>query len=494
MSNKEELKEELKKVLDARRKRNFKRLGESELARWKLVDQLLNKKGFSDEPSNRGRLLAQIIDTTIEEIRPPGQVDLDATPWHNHLILKDYYLRDRRREDICKDLNVSQSSFYNYHRKAVAVLWERLWEDEQRARNKGSQPADNPLPPRIYSHLIGRDSLVAEIIERLCDGPLMVGIDGMGGIGKTALAYEVSDQCLKNRAFEVAVWCSASSSELISGIGRASGTLTFESVLVSIGQQLGVSDVAKLELAEKKARVQALLRQQRTLVVLDNLETAGEPQNEIVRQLQLLLASTGSKALLTSRDRFTSDVYHIHLEGLDENSVRPLILQIAEEKGLHHVATAQLEAEEVAQMAQATGGSPLALRLVVSLLDHFPLQIVLEQLRQVQPICYNTDEDDYMRFYKFIFFRSWKLLTEESKHVLISMGCFVPGIGGDFKAVMKISCLPNDPNDLLFIRSINQLWRLSFLEIGHVPNLKEKRYYLHALTHHFVLADIVKAL
>ncbi len=82
------------------------------------------------------------------------------------------------------------------------------------------------------------------------------------------------------------------------------------------------------------------------------------------------------------------------------------------------------------------------------------------------------------------------LLRDESKHLLVSMGHFAPGIGDEWEAVITISRLPSD----LFTKSIDQLWRLSFLEIGHLPNLAQKRYYLHALTRHFVLADIVQVL
>lgn len=345
------------------------------------------------------------------------------------------------------------------------------------------------LPDKLYTELVGRDALVNQIIDALRDegGRRMVGIDGMGGIGKTALAREVAEICLHEGDFDALVWASAARSEFPSEGG--SGLLTLSSVLDTIARHLGVPEIAKLPLAEKKARVRLLLARQQTLIVLDNLETAGEPQDQIARQIQPLLAS-GSKALLTSRDRFGGDLYHrlIHLTGLDESSALSLIIQIAGEKHIPHVASAQTSA--LLPIAHATGGSPLALRLVVGLLNHLPLDIVLEHLRQVRPLSDNYDEDEYIRFYKFIFLHSWKQLSDSSKQLLICMAHFVPQIGGDFDDVMAISGLTRQ----LFSPSIEQLWRLSFLEIGPVLNLTQIHYYLHALTQHFVLADIVEIL
>jgi hypothetical protein len=54
-------------------------------------------------------------------------------------------------------------------------------------------------------------------------------------------------------------------------------------VLDNIARQLGALDVPKLKPAENEARVKALLQTQRILVVLDNLETAKESQDEIAR-------------------------------------------------------------------------------------------------------------------------------------------------------------------------------------------------------------------
>jgi len=352
-----------------------------------------------------------------------------------------------------------------------------------------SEPPVSHLPTKAYRELVGRDAFIGDIMSGLRDpaGKWIVAIDGMGGIGKTALAREVADRCLSERLFDVVIWEQASREEF-TGAGRREGigTLTSETALDAIGRQLGAFDIPRLKGAEKEARVLALLRTQRVLVVLDNLETAKEPQNEIARRLRPLLDP--SKALLNSRHRFKGDLYAIHLTGLDGGSALRFIRQEAEEKNIGRVVTA--ETGDLKQIARSTGGSPLALKLVVGQLVHLPLETVLAQLREVQLPEGEADEDDYVRFYKFIFFPSWQLLSNDGKKLLISMSHFAPGVGGTFEAVKATSGLDED----VLTRCVDELWRLSFLEVGDSPSLKQVRYYLHALTQYFVLSDIVKAI
>lgn len=337
-----------------------------------------------------------------------------------------------------------------------------------------------------YRQFVGRDSLINELCELLQapeNGP-MVAIDGMGGIGKTALAQEVSERCLKTGHFDLLVWESASRNEGVHDSYAESG-LTFERFLDAMGRQLGISEMATFKLEEKKKRVQKALKKQRVLMVLDNLETATTPQHELAQQLRSLLVP-GSKALLTSRHRFMGDFCVLHLTGLEEADALQLIRQMAHEKRIEHVEKASYQ--DLLPIFKTTGGSPLALRLVVGLLAYLPRDVVLEHLQKVQPINKKINQDQCIGFYKSIFWPAWQLLTDESKELLISMGHFVPSIGGSFDAI----CATSGLDKKVVVHSTDELWRLSLLEIGDVPNLRDIHYYLHSLTHHFVLAELME--
>ena len=338
------------------------------------------------------------------------------------------------------------------------------------------------LPGKSYRELIGRDLLVGDVMTALRDpaGKWIVAINGLGGIGKTAVAREVADRCLAERLFDVVVWEQAPREQYVSGDrDKETGSLTFEMVLDAIARQLDAPDVTKLKGVEKENRVRALLQAERVLIVLDNLKTAMEPSNEITHRLRALLDP--SKALLTSRYRFSGDIYVIHLTGLDQEGALRFIRQEAEEKGISHVATAK--PKELKQIVQSTGGSPLALKLTVGQLAHLPMETVLDQLRVAL-----LDGSEYSHFYKFIFFPSWRLVSDDSKKLLVSMAAFTPGVGGTLEAIKAVS----DLNDEALAQSIDELWRLSLIEVSESPSLKRVRYYLTPLTQYFVLSDIVQ--
>jgi len=246
------------------------------------------------------------------------------------------------------------------------------------------QTSSTQLPGKSYRELIGRDILMGDVLAALRDpsGKWIVAVDGMGGIGKTSLAREVADRCTSEHLFDAIVWDQApkESQEFPTGTAKVKGTLTFETVLDSIARQLGALDVPRLNGSEKEIRVKGLLQVQRVLIVLDNLETAKEVQTEIARRLLPLL--NPSKALLTSRHRFQGDLFAVHLTGLDEDGALRFVRQEAQEKNIQNVSSAKVS--ELKQIAETTGGSPLALKLVVGQLGHLPLGTVLEQLSKVK--------------------------------------------------------------------------------------------------------------
>jgi hypothetical protein len=220
--------------------------------------------------------------------------------------------------------------------------------------------------------------------------------------------------------------------------------------------------------------------------VLDNLETALQSQDEILAQFQPLLGQ--SKAILTSRHRFRNHTYAIHLSGLENEGAAHLIQQYGQSKGIHHIQGAA--AEEVNEIIWATGGSPLAIQLVVSQLHHLPLSVVLKSLRQVTPLSQVADEGEYVKFYKFVFHHSWALLNNESKSLLVTMAQFVAANGAHFEAIQYVSELEFGA----LVSCIETLWDSSLLEVRTLSGIGQIRYYLHPLTQNFVLSDIVNVL
>lgn len=340
------------------------------------------------------------------------------------------------------------------------------------------------LPPRQYRDFVGRQSQMIDIEHALNDdlGRWIVAIDGIGGIGKTALAREITERMLGSKSFEKVVW---EQSPKDIATPESSQGLTYEGVLDAIAYQLEAFDLLQIVGKEKEDRIKNILSKHKTLVVLDNLETAHDAQNVIVERLAKILSF--SKALLTSRHRFSGDIYPVHLMGLIQDEAIDLIYREGKNKNIRQIDNADIH--DLKTLISATSASPLALKLVVGQLGHLPLDVVLEQLSLIHVPQDGAKEDDYISFYKGIFIPSWKLLSENSQNLLVAMAIFPAGIGGTFDAVKEISNLSN--NALIY--SIDELWKLSLLEVEQTASLKNTRYYIHALTQNFVLSDIVRA-
>lgn len=339
------------------------------------------------------------------------------------------------------------------------------------------------LPDRPFRRLVGRDSQLdaAMSVFRDPDGERIVAVDGMGGIGKTALAYELVEHLRHEKAVDTVVWQTAPRMSAIMGIAAG---LTFDSVVDTVCRHLGATDIPLLGEPGRTESVLRLLRERRVLIVLDNLEAARQPQDELVLRLRQVLGS--SRALLTSRIRFKGNVHAIHLTGLESTEAAALARNEAQEKGIGRVL--ELPESALKQVARATGGSPLAIKLVVGQLGYLPLGVVLDQLAQVTLPVGSSDEDDYVRFYKSIFLPSWQLLSSGAQEVLIGMTHFAPNVGGTLEAIGATT--GNEQKEL--VRHIDALWHLSFVEIADSGRPERIRYLLHPLTQYFVLSDIVK--
>lgn len=350
------------------------------------------------------------------------------------------------------------------------------------------------LPMRLYRTLVGRQALVDELITVLRDpdSRWSVGIDGIGGVGKTALALEVVVQCKKRQLFEVIVWFSLNTDSMqsvannVPTSNRQNGDSLFEVVLNAVATQIDEGNIAHLAEHEKAKWVHALLQRQRTLLVLDDLQVAGSAQDQLVARLHSLL--NPSKVLLVSRRRFVPDVYAIRLNGLDTASARLFVEQEAADR---HVARIEVaHPEEINAIIDVTGGSPLAMKLIVGQLHHLPIHVILEHLQQVKPISGDAN-DEYTQLYHSIYTPLTSMIKDSSKRLLVTMALFFPGLSVSISIISTISSLSKDE----LFPALDELWRYSLIEVegATIGGLTDTEYYLHSLTHYFVVAYLISS-
>ena len=335
-------------------------------------------------------------------------------------------------------------------------------------------------PP--YSRLIGRDEVLASIQQSLLDpqGRPMVALSGLGGIGKTAIAYETVRSLMMGGHFEGLAWETAKAEEF-SGAGirqRREQTVSLPAVLASFARQIGMETLSTLPAPALFARLREGLRSGRYLLVLDNLETLDAAQDS-ARQLYELVSPGRSRVLLTSRERLVEEayVYDIFIRGLSESAALDLLREEAHQRG----AGTLLEADPalLGRIYRSTGGMPLALKLMVS---QSLLGIALdEELTRLEGV---MDEQD---IYRFIFFTLWQKLSRPAQKLLIGAAAFATSaLRGMLQPVSEL-------DDAAFNRAVPELVRASLLEVSAHPLAAQKRYDIHAMTRWFVNAPLVEA-
>ncbi len=332
----------------------------------------------------------------------------------------------------------------------------------------------NLLPVKDYREFIGREDMLQGILEFLnSSNDQMLAITGMGGMGKTALIREVME---RQETFKFVVWTSAKREKFIGASIKKieSEEYSLENILNDILDQLGFDDEVQLPLEEKLEKVKELLYENEILIVMDNMESVYDKE-ELIDEVYNLCGR--SKILVTSRhDVKLNTATNIKLEGFNLHEGLTFITTYGRDvRGL-----VEAEEEHLHQIYHATGGLPLAMKLVIGQISRQPIDVVLEHLEKVK---FNLE--DYT-FYRFLYRESWKLLNKEAKIALVDISTS-PSKGGFTKSKLEAN---SNQDTVSLWNGIAQLVEMSLVDKGGVVG--DERFSLHTLTRNFVLSDITE--
>jgi len=300
-------------------------------------------------------------------------------------------------------------------------------------------------------------------------------IDGLGGIGKTALALEVARRSREKRMFKEYVWVSAKTSELVpEGIRPQEAHFTSAGTLFdAIARELGLFTIHRLSSNEEKSdalRV-ALRERQALLVLVDNLETLNtEDQQEVIKFLRRL--PEGCKAIATSRQRHgTEDARIIRLSRLPWEDARRLIEAEGKKEQRVQEKLEKVGDEGWLELYDAAGGSPLAIIWTIGLMRirHKTFESALSMLHE------GSQTND---LHQFIYEEAISKLDSDSKRLLAALSLF-PAAASE-KALQSVTALPWHK----LSKAIEMLFQLSFLiEVDYGDGVE--RLDLHPITRRF---------
>lgn len=241
------------------------------------------------------------------------------------------------------------------------------------------------LPQKDYENFVGRQKELGKIHETLLPYPRsryhVLTIDGIGGIGKSALALEVANHYLRNadtlpaeERFDAIIWVSAKKTMLTGeGIKRFSYYMEYlDDIYTSIAVTLGRKDITRARDKERHELVKHALTHQRTLLIIDNLETIDD--ESVISFIKY--APEPTKIIITTR-HWMSISETIRLRGMSEEDALALIHDESKKKNL------LLSKTDAHQLCDRTGGVPLAIVWSISqMADGYGCETVLKRLGQ----------------------------------------------------------------------------------------------------------------
>ena len=337
----------------------------------------------------------------------------------------------------------------------------------------------NTLPRR--QPFFGREAEIARLLEALSPEDRGWGamIDGIGGIGKTALATEVAHLCLEQARFDAFLFVTAKETRLTPGGEQEveESTRSLDGMLDEIARSLDDASVPRHEgRAKRKAFLDLLRRysgpERRVLLIFDNLETLPPadqvPLFELLRRLP-----QHCKAIVTSRRRAGEGGVWVRLERLDWPTARQIIAD-----RMHRSPRLERELRRVGEgrwqeLYDLTGGSPLALTWALGLMDvrHLSFDRLLEMLRGAEP-------DSPL--HAFVYREARREMGADDWRVLGALAHFV--LPATFEALAAVTDLPRQALESALERL--EGYALVDAETADGP------YSLHPLTRQLALGEL----
>lgn len=309
------------------------------------------------------------------------------------------------------DRNWGSQVLHQIQHPAPDMVLDSIWPRDK--SGAGEVPHNLPRPYHWSVGLVGRRKEVQEIINRLHPDARdwIVPLEGIGGVGKTALALEVAWHYVDNyrsipinERFEAIIWASAKRSQLSTkGIEpNFPGLSNLTDLYRCIANVLRHPIILSVTPDKQLEAVEEVLRQRRVLMILDNLESVDDPAIfSFLRRLP-----KPSKAIATMR--FHEDMpYPIRLRELSSEAAHELALLEARARGI------QLSEGQIESLLNHTTGLPLAIWWAIGLMS------------KKGHLEWPEDEKDDLL--QFIFHEAVSLLKEnqpDAYHLLLAFSFF----------------------------------------------------------------------
>lgn len=354
----------------------------------------------------------------------------------------------------------------------IAAEQQKLASLEARLAQLSCGPARVPDNlPVMAGVFVGRKQELATCLAALdpAERGWGVTIDGIGGMGKTALAIETARIARAKGMFDAYLFVSAKTTYLTDE-GVREETLALTSLDSFVAEFARLLELKLPPEGNDTARRQALLdglQARRTLTIWDNLETLTKPERDRIAEFLRRLPGA-NKAILTSRRRTGESAVTLRLDRLSAEEAVELMREVGKLRPRVADALRRATTAERRALYEATGGNPLALHWSLGQIAHRGYSLAGAISRLSDP---NRSGD----LHSFLFKDALASLRANERNVLVALSTFRT---------------PADPAELCAAAGLSmestEIAIEALVVLSLVDDLDDGRFTLHPLTRGYV--------
>lgn len=339
----------------------------------------------------------------------------------NPLIKKDqYYIRINDEVTTCISPN-------DYVRLFSGVSFKHL--------NSYSYEVDDTyfrlLAPH-HSQFVGRNHLLQQVQNALSptSRSYIIALEGVGGVGKSALAIEIVRKLYRAGNYQFVVSLSAKNRVWhMYNEARQAGFSGFTELLLEIAKVFDLESNNR-NLEELVQDIYSIMEGNQGLLLIDNAEEINDPQvftflKDIPNPVKILLTSrVGRYVGLPAESIFVTE--------MDKEEARSLLELELDRAGYYSYINEQKEIEEIIKV---TGCLPLAIKWAASLATTYSsLKDVSRQLRS-----HNMSKEEFLNF-------CYSTMYEELSEIAQNVALLCPYLGDDWN-IYNISIALSESED-----------------------------------------------
>ena len=335
--------------------------------------------------------------------------------------------------------------------------------------------------------LFGVDDILEHLREYLMaeQSGWIISLFGEGGLGKTALAYEVVARYAADASFTRVAWVSAKTAQILPDgtlLRGSSAELRWSDIIKRIADQLGLAmgDGSISWISDFQHALRTLPSDEKCLLVIDNLETV----EDVTEAIHYICGPTSGlsiikphKIIITTRRTIAGKAFHVvekQLTGLSPHYALQFIRELGND------AIRQIGDAELMPIVDATEGNPLLIKLCVMrfLTNFLPLSFVLTELQEVNKLMGRNIID-------YLYFESLSLLQERCGEQTTNqlLNAFCPLSAGETIEYGNLFRYSNIDEEENFQRVLQVACELSLIRASSVNT---RSYSIHSLLWKFI--------